>query len=224
MSFEMLYGATMGLGAIDDALTGIANYKIYRAVGAYQKQMYDQNVILAKMQAENAIERGHKVESAIHRNVRQMHGEQRVNLAAQGIDVDYGVAAQLQTETFHYGMLDTIQARNNAFLEAMGYKMNAQSLASQGALAQASSNYQATSGLLSGFTGGFAKGATGAYHFVNGMPRKQTSGLLDARVYEGDIPANRQQHYKSEFLSWFKETPAFLEPGKTYRDPPKYYS
>lgn len=58
--------------------------------------------------------------------VSKMLGTQRVNLAAQGIDIDSDAALQVQIETKEDGTEDVATIKNNAWKEAWGMEVQSQ--------------------------------------------------------------------------------------------------
>lgn len=115
------------------------------AQGQYQKTIFDQNAKMADLQATDALQRGQLAEQRSRLETRQQIGSTRADLAAQGIDVGSGSAADVQASQAGVGELDALTIRNNAAREAYGYKVEALNASQQGRLA-AFSGDQAASG------------------------------------------------------------------------------
>lgn len=111
--------------------------------GNYEKGIFDMNAGVADQQAADALVRGQEAESLQRSQTRGMIGSQRAALAASGVDVSDGSAADVQADTAMLGELDARAIRNNARREAWGYQVQATNYRSQGALAQASGKNQA---------------------------------------------------------------------------------
>jgi len=116
----------------------------------YQKRMLDINARNSDMAADKAIERGDIEASNYQKKVKQVAGSQRAGFASQGVQVDKGSAAEIVAETYDIGAQDVISIKNNAFLEAMGYKQQAFNYAQQGRVAQISATSQAGQTLVAG--------------------------------------------------------------------------
>ena len=96
------------------------------AVGAYrQSQMAkataEANAAYSKEQANDAVRRGEQDAMEMQRRVASAKSSQRVALAAKGLDLSYGTAADLQDQTDFFGQQDVATARNNARREANSY-------------------------------------------------------------------------------------------------------
>ena len=117
---------SLGLAA---AGTGIS------ALGAYQQakvagEVAARNAKIADLQAEDALRRGENEAAELRRRVAATKSAQRVSLAAKGLDLTYGTAADLQDQTDFFGEYDVATVRTNARKEAWARR-------SQGATFQA---------------------------------------------------------------------------------------
>ncbi len=110
------------------------------AYGTYRQQatskaVAKRNAQLAEIKAQDDIARGEQEAIAYGRRARQFAGEQRVGLAAHGLDLGYGTAADLQEQTGFFAQNDINTIRNNAQrsawnsrMQGQGYQMQADSL------------------------------------------------------------------------------------------------
>lgn len=121
-----------------------------RSQGAYQKQQYEFNAQMADMQAADAIRRGDKEASQVKARGKKMIGSQRAALAAQGIDVNSGSAADIQEETDVFSTEDAMTVRSNAWREAFGFRAQAMEARNSGAFAELAANNKASNTLLTG--------------------------------------------------------------------------
>lgn len=112
--------------------------------GAYSRAAFDENARLAEQQAADALAQGKTAELRQRTAGRQFRGAQRARLAAQGIDISSGSAADVQAETVAMSELDALTIRNNARRAAYGYQVQAGDLRRQGALAELSARNQAS--------------------------------------------------------------------------------
>lgn len=93
------------------------------AVGAYQQakvasDVAARNAKIADMQAEDALRRGEDEAAEVRRRAAATKSSQRVALAAKGLDLTYGTAADLQDQTDFFGESDAATVRTNARKEA----------------------------------------------------------------------------------------------------------
>ncbi len=130
-----------------------------RAQGDFQRRQSELNSRFAGMQAEDASKRGEKDAGDYMKKVKGMAGSQRAALAAQGIDVTQGSAADIQAETLELGARDAQTIRNNAFREAWGYRVQAAGVRAQGEMAQIGAYGEARNTMLSGAVRAAALGA-----------------------------------------------------------------
>jgi hypothetical protein len=128
-----------------------------KAQGEYESNIDNQNASLADAQAQDALQRGQVDESRQRMATRQNIGSSRAALAAQGVDISSGSAADVQASEAGLGELDALTIRNNAAREAWGYTVEGINYRQQGKLAkfggqQAAAGYTANSysSLLSG--------------------------------------------------------------------------
>src|SRR5699024_11069327 len=112
----------MGATAILAISTAGSAYGQHQA-GAANRTINRYNARIAELQAEDAQERGRDAEGRVRVQTRQTIGAQRAALAAQGIDIGDGTAAAIQEDTAYFGELDALTVRNNAALEAFGYRV-----------------------------------------------------------------------------------------------------
>jgi hypothetical protein len=93
------------------------------AIGAYQQakvagDVAARNAKIADLQAEDALRRGENEAAELRRRVAATKSAQRVSLAAKGLDLTYGTAADLQDQTDFFGEYDVATVRANARKEA----------------------------------------------------------------------------------------------------------
>lgn len=138
------------------ALAGLSLFSAYnqaegaKAMGQYQNKMAKINERQGELMAEDAISRGKDAATNYQKKVNQITGTQRASFAASGVDVGYGSAQAIQDQTREIGAADVATIKNNAFLEAMGYRAEAQNASRRGRLALMAGNNEATNTLLTG--------------------------------------------------------------------------
>lgn len=122
--------------------------------GRLQADLFGFNAKVARIQQADALERGREAESRYREGVRQLIGSQRARLAAQGLDPNEGTALDIQADTARTGELDALQIRNNAAMEAWGFKVQEISSKFQAKVAKHDALVSATGTILQGAAGG----------------------------------------------------------------------
>jgi hypothetical protein len=117
-----------------------------QAQGEYEGGILDRNAGVYDLQATDAISRGAEASARQRQAVRRMTGSQRVALAAQGIDIGSGSAADVQANTAYVGELDALTIENNARREAWGFQTQATNARAQAGLARTAGRTAAASG------------------------------------------------------------------------------
>lgn len=143
-------GATtlIGLTVLSGALSYQNSQRQASAVrreGRYISAVNTANAALADESAEDAIARGWLAEQRLRTGTHGLAAEQRTMLAAQGLDLSTGSAAEIAENTIALGELDALMIRNNAAREAWGYRVEATNFRQQALLARSSSKAQARS-------------------------------------------------------------------------------
>lgn len=136
--------------AISSASGSFAQSSAMKAEASYQRNLFDINKSFAEMNATDAIRRGDKAANAIRKQGKQIRGAQRAAFAAQGIDVGEGSAIEIQDDTEKQAKLDAVTIKNNAYLEAWGYKAQALEYSARGAFATISGRNQSNNTLVTG--------------------------------------------------------------------------
>lgn len=133
-------------------VAGSAVYGAYaqNEAGKAQQSLANQNAKTLDAQAEDAIQRGQQEVHALRRRTRGLVGNQRVQAALQGIDVNSGVAMDLQDDSFAQGAIDEAQIRENALDEAWGIRRQASNQRLSGNYARRAGRNQAAGTVLGG--------------------------------------------------------------------------
>lgn len=149
-------------GAIGNAY---AQSQAIKARAAYQSTISKINAEMANLAAEDAIKRGEVSARDYQKEVDQMIGQQRVAYAAQGVDVNFGSAADIQEETRMRGALDALTIKNNAWREAWGYRVEALNSTFAGEFAKLEGKSASRQTLLTGGMQALGYGAQAAGQF-----------------------------------------------------------
>lgn len=151
---------------------GVSQSQALKAQGDFSQYQAEQNARLAEAQAEDATKRGAKEASRLQRQTRGVIGAQRAALAAQGIDISSGTAADIQAETAQFGIDDASTIRQNAIREAYGFQREAINTRAQGQFDRISARSQASSTLLTGGLSAIGHGVSG----FNFTPKDKPGG------------------------------------------------
>ena len=136
---------------------------------AYQKTVADANARMAEENALDATQRGDLTASKLARQGDQVIGSQRAGYAGQGVDVNTGTASQVQGETRTLSAMDQLTAKNNAWREAYGYKVEALNATRKGEFAVKAAKNEADNTLLTGGLNAFSSLSKGAYDFYKNV-------------------------------------------------------
>jgi len=139
-----------GVGAGADIVGAVTESNAQREQAKYQKHQYEVNAKLAEDQGAEAIKLGDQEASQLGKKTEQLRGSQRAAYAAQGIDVNSGVAAEVQADTVALGAADVLKIKDNAWKTAWGYKQEAASSRSKGEFARVAGENAANNTLLTG--------------------------------------------------------------------------
>lgn len=157
---EVLGGVAIGmtlLGGITSAVAG-------RQAAKANASTLDWNAAIADLQEQDAIDRGWEAVGRSRVNYRTLLGQQRAAYSDQGIQLDTGSAADVQTETAVIGEREAQIVANNAAREAWGFRSQAAGARIQARALRAGMN-AGTAGTLLG-TGAQAGGL--AYQMARG--------------------------------------------------------
>lgn len=175
-------GGTLGTLAIlqgtSSLSSSIQSAGALKSQGVYEQSVAETNKKIADYQASDALKRGDKAVAEHNKAVRSLLGKQRASLAAQGIDISSGSAADIQSDTQYLGALDALTIKHNAAREAFGYQTQAIGYGAQGRFASLAANNQANNTLLTGGMNFLGAGLKAKYYFGGGgaSPDKSVRG------------------------------------------------
>ena len=168
----------LAISAVLTAGAGVYKADAEKKAGQYQAEVADQNAELNDLRAEQAGKIGAIAEEQKRAQVRLRAGTQRATLAANGIDLGSGTAADMVDETYALGEADALMTRFNAMNEAWGYRTQAVNDRNGGRFAKAQGKnaamgtYLTTAGSLASM--GYSAAASGA--FAKKPPAASTTG------------------------------------------------
>lgn len=165
----ILAAVTTGISVFSSISKSRSEASAITSQSEFEARQFEINSRLAKVQAKSAKERGKRESEEELRKTKLLIGRQRANLAAQGIDIGFGSALDVQLETAELGAQDALTIRNNAFRESLGFKIEALDFKSRAALTIASGRSRSRQTLVTGglnaakslISGGFSAASGG---------------------------------------------------------------
>lgn len=157
--------ASQGFSSVGGAY---AQSQAQRAQGDVTKTLFDENSKFADLQADDAIRRGNTAAMEAKRRTDDMVGTQRAGFAGQGVDVNSGSAAEVQGDTRAMGALDMVTLKNNAYREAMGYRVSALDYNFRGNMAKMAGDNEASQTMLTGGLRALQSGLEAGYYGFGG--------------------------------------------------------
>lgn len=136
-----------------------------KAQAKYQAQVARNNQTMANYAAEDAIKRSAVEEGKQRQAAAQLKGRQQAILAGNGVDIGFGSADDILTDTDYFGEADALTIRSNAARQAWGYQVEGQnyqgSAAMYDATAKAEKPWAAAATSLLSSAGQFAASGSG---------------------------------------------------------------
>ena len=157
MSATLLYG---GVAALQIAGSMFAADNIERTA-KLNKQISDMNAEFAELDAFDAEIEGFSEIAKYQSVVDQTLGEQRANLGAADVDINYGNVGDIQKETRFIAEINKMEIEKRAQEKSLGYKAEARSIRLGGVLDQAAAKTKAGATRLQGLISAASTGLTG---------------------------------------------------------------
>lgn len=144
-----------GLGALSSANAAKFSAASTQSQLNFQANLADINARLSETQAQQTLLAGQREEQKSRISTANLKGTQRAAMAANGIDLGVGSAAQVLTSTDMLGEIDANTIQSNAIKSAWGYRtqganQTAQATSSRAAASAISPSSAFTSSLLGG--------------------------------------------------------------------------
>ena len=158
----------MGMQAAGMGMSAMGAYnqaKTQQATLGYEAAVADNNARIADYQAQTEQQIGAQQEQAQRMKTASLFGAQLAGMAANGIDLGQGSAADVLASTQYMGERDALTIRDNAARRAWAYNMNAQNLRSE------SANDRAMGGAINPRMAAFTSLLTGASGLATNWPQ-----------------------------------------------------
>lgn len=121
-----------------------------KSQGRMEEAQNNFNAKMAEVTAKDALDRGEKDAASIRRQAKGVMGSQRAGYAGQGVLVDSGTAGDMVDDTRRMSEEDMTTAKNNAWRESFGHRVQASNYRMAGKMARWGSQNQAKNALISG--------------------------------------------------------------------------
>lgn len=108
------------------------------------------NISMSQIKEREAKRRGEADVQKLKTKTKQIIGTQRVSYAGQNVALDSGTPLDIQEETAALSAEDAVTIRNNAWLEAFGYRVEANQYRLGAAFSRARRNNQIVGSILGG--------------------------------------------------------------------------
>lgn len=143
----------LAAGTLTSAVSTMAGGIAQAGGMKYQAKLAEQNAALDRANAQDAMKRGAIEEQRQYTRNAQRLGAQRAALAANGVEVEFGSAADLQEDTRRIGQEDAATVRENAIREVRGFEIRSWNQRAEAAAQRANAtNTLITSALDTGST------------------------------------------------------------------------
>jgi hypothetical protein len=144
---EVAAGASI-LGAGITAIGQVRQGEAQAAEARYQAQVARNNQVIAQQNANYALQAGEEATYQTGLRERAKAGQLTADLAAGGLDVNTGSAAELRTSQAELGQQAEETTKQGSELTAYGYRTQATSYGAQAQLLQAEAPMDITAGYL----------------------------------------------------------------------------
>jgi hypothetical protein len=152
-----LYG---GLAGLQLAGGYFASQNI-KETAKLNKKISDMNAEFAELDAHDAIIEGHTEATRYQSVIDNTLAEQSTQMAAEGVDKNYGSAASAEKETRFLGELNKMEIEKQAQEKALGFKRQARNFQTSGAMELADGMTRSGQATFSGITSAAQTGLTG---------------------------------------------------------------
>lgn len=127
-------------GALSSALGGFYSAKSAKSSLKFQADIADTNARISELAAQSTLLQGHQQIGALTLRAGQLKSSQRAAMAANGIDLGVGSAAEVQASTDVMKEIDKNTVEANAVRSAWGYRTQAVSQQGEAAIKRASAS------------------------------------------------------------------------------------
>jgi hypothetical protein len=127
-------------GAVSGAIGGFYSARMTKSQLAFEADMSRINARMAELGARTALDNGQKQVAGLTMQAGQLKSRQRASMAANGIDLGEGSAAEIQASTEIMKEIDKNTLEANAVKSAWGYRVDASNLQSSALMKEGSAS------------------------------------------------------------------------------------
>lgn len=158
--------ATQAAGAASSTVGSYYSARTSKTNLELQSSLADTNAKIAELGAQSALMQGEREEQKSRLQTAQLKSTQRTAMAANGIDLGEGSAAQVLTSTDMMGEIDASTIKANAARSAWGYRTQAVNEKNQATMSRAAASAISPGGsAFSSLLGGAGGVASSWYQF-----------------------------------------------------------
>lgn len=165
-------------GALNSAIGSYYASRSQASTLKFQAQMAEINARLSESAAQNAMYRGQRESGALTLKAGQLKGRQRAAMAANGVALGEGSAAEIMASTDTMKEMDANTLASNAVLEAWGYRTQGMNATNEALMARATAGGISPFGSAAGSLLGSAGQVASSWYSLN------KTGALDGTPYQ----------------------------------------
>lgn len=182
-------------------INGNAQAAAIREQGRRKQLIANMNAEFAELDAYEAEVKGFSDTARYQNVIDSTIGAQRVGYAAAGVDVNYGTAKDVQTDTRITGLLNTLDIQKQARQKALGFKKEARNLRMGGDFSRQQAGMDATATSNSAYmnaAGTMLQGADKNVSFKSGYG----SNMSDGKMAKGETFVESRNDRSHDDLDW----------------------
>lgn len=176
-------------GMLTGAIGGFYSAKAQRSSLQFQADIAEINARIAELGAQQELIRGEKEVGRLTLRAGQLKGRQRVALAANGVDLGEGTAAEVQASADLMKELDRQTIETNAVMAAWGHRTQAAGMRSDAAMRRVTASGISPFGSAMGTLLGGAGRVAGKWYEFNKAGVFDSGGM--APIVDLSTPARR---------------------------------
>lgn len=165
MGTMSLYAGLAGMAS--SAIGSFYSAQSQKSSLQFQASMAEINARIAETNAQQAMFRGDREVGALTLKAGMLKGRQRASLAANGIDLGVGNAAEIQASTDIMKEIDANTLKSNAVMEAWGHRTQAVNARNEALMARGTANGISPGGSAAGSLLSGAGQVAGQWYSLN---------------------------------------------------------
>lgn len=152
------------MGALTGAIGSFYSAKTQASALRFQSDMASINARIAELGAQSALNRGQKQIGSLTLRAGQLKGSQRAAMAANGIDLGTGSAAETLASTDFMKESDALTINMNSVMDAIGYRTQGVNAGNQALMARATADAIGPFGAMTSSLMGSAGSVAGSWY------------------------------------------------------------